>query len=156
MLGGQSQEKGASMDRELSIQHVAEKTGLSIHALRYYERLGLLVPIHRLPNVHRRYSEADLQWIEFLKCLRATGMSIAGVQRVAEVTRKGEATLRERRELLEIHRQRVSEHLQEVQQTLTRIDTKIAILRSHEVAQEHVAEKVASGSQALLKERRSS
>jgi DNA-binding transcriptional MerR regulator len=156
MLGGQSQEKGASMDRELSIQHVAEKTGLSIHALRYYERLGLLVPIHRLPNGHRRYSEADLQWIEFLKCLRATGMSIADVQRVAEVTRKGEATLRERRELLEIHRQRVSTHLQEVQQMLTRIDAKIATLRSREGAQGHDAEKMASLPHDILKERRSS
>jgi DNA-binding transcriptional MerR regulator len=47
--------------------------------LRYYERLGLLasIRISRLPNGHRRYSEVDLEWIDFVKCLRSTAMPIA-------------------------------------------------------------------------------
>jgi DNA-binding transcriptional MerR regulator len=60
------------MDNELSIQHVVEKTRLSVHTLRYYGRVGLLASVSCLLNRHRRYSEADLQWIEFLKCLRLT------------------------------------------------------------------------------------
>lgn len=75
------------MDKELPIQQVAHRTGLSIHALRYYERLGLMASISRLPNGHRRYSEADLEWIDFLKCLRATAMPIVEMQRFAEITR---------------------------------------------------------------------
>ncbi|MFL5657148.1 MAG: MerR family DNA-binding transcriptional regulator [Ktedonobacteraceae bacterium] len=49
------------MNKELSIQQVAAITGLGIHTLRYYERLGLLAStrISRLPNGHRRYSEVD-------------------------------------------------------------------------------------------------
>jgi DNA-binding transcriptional MerR regulator len=54
------------MNKELSIQQVAAITGLSIHTLRYYERLSLLAStrIRRLPNGHRRYSEVDLEWID--------------------------------------------------------------------------------------------
>jgi DNA-binding transcriptional MerR regulator len=54
------------MKKELSIQQVAAITGLGIHTLRYYERLGLLasIRIRRLPNGHRRYSEVDLEWID--------------------------------------------------------------------------------------------
>ena len=54
------------MNKELSIQQVATITGLGIHTLRYYERLGLLAStrIRRLPNGHRRYSEVDLEWID--------------------------------------------------------------------------------------------
>ena len=37
------------MDDGLTIQQVAQRTGLSIHALRYYEHLGLLTSVHRLP-----------------------------------------------------------------------------------------------------------
>ena len=54
------------MDDGLTIQQVAQRTGLSHHTLRYYEHLGLLAStrIRRLPNGHRRYSEADLEWID--------------------------------------------------------------------------------------------
>ncbi len=44
------------MDDSLTIQQVAQRTGLSHHTLRYYEHLGLLISVHRLPNGHRRYS----------------------------------------------------------------------------------------------------
>jgi DNA-binding transcriptional MerR regulator len=89
------------MNKELSIQQVATITGLGIHTLRYYERLGLLAStrIRRLPNGHRRYSEVDLEWIEFVKCLRETAMPIAEMQHFAEITRQGESTVKEQREL---------------------------------------------------------
>lgn len=62
------------MDDGLTIQQVAQRTGLSHHTLRYYERLGLLISVHRLPNGQRRYDEGDLRWIELLKCLRAVAV----------------------------------------------------------------------------------
>ena len=128
------------MDNGLTIQQVAQRTGLSIHTLRYYEHLGLLISVHRLPNGHRRYDESDLRWIDLLKCLRASAMPINEMQRFAEITRQGPSTANERRELLEAHRLRVVAQLQEIQHTLTRLDTKIAHLYSVEI--EHDTEKV--------------
>ena len=61
---------------KFSIQQVAQKTGLSIHTLRYYEKVGLLAPIQRGKNGHRQYSIEDIIWLEFLVRLRETGMSI--------------------------------------------------------------------------------
>jgi DNA-binding transcriptional MerR regulator len=130
------------MDDGLSIQQVAQRTGLSIHTLRYYERLGLLISVHRLPNGHRRYDESDLRWIDLLKCLRASAMPISEMQRFAEITRQGTATVSERRELLEAHRLSVVAQLQEIQHTLARLDTKIAHLYAVEIGQEQEAEKV--------------
>jgi predicted site-specific integrase-resolvase len=40
----------------LTIQQVAQQTGLSVHTLRYYERNGLLEPVDRASSGHRRYS----------------------------------------------------------------------------------------------------
>ncbi len=115
------------MNKELSIQQVAAITGLGIHTLPYYERLGLLAStrIRRLPNGHRRYSELDLEWIDFVKCLRETAMLIAEMQHFAEITRQGESTVKERRELLEAHQRKVSLELHEMQRTLALIDAKI-------------------------------
>jgi DNA-binding transcriptional MerR regulator len=130
------------MDDGLTIQQVAQRTGLSIHTLRYYEHLGLLVSVHRLSNGHRRYDENDLRWIDLLKCLRASAMPISEMQRFAEITRQGTSTTSEKRELLEAHRLRVVAQLQETQHTLDRLDTKIAHLHFFEIEQEQATEKV--------------
>jgi len=134
------------MDKELSIQQVAAITGLSIDTLRYYERLGLLASkkIRRLPNGHRRYSEADLEWIDFVKRLCETTMPIAQMQHFAEITRQGASTMKERLELLEAHRRKVALDLQEIQRTLALIDTKIVQYSSLEsdqsaTSKEHVS-----------------
>ena len=46
-----------------TISQVAEKSGLSAHTLRWYERIGLLDRVERGPDGRRRYSEADLEWV---------------------------------------------------------------------------------------------
>ena len=51
---------------ELTISEVADATGLSVHTLRYYERIGLIHPIDRAGSSHRRYSEDDIGWDRIL------------------------------------------------------------------------------------------
>ncbi len=115
------------MDIELlTIEQVAERTGLSAHTLRYYERIGLLDPIGRAASGHRRYAEKDLAWLEFLTRLRATGMPIHQMQEFAALRRRGDATLTERRMLLEAHQQAVQSHIAELQRNLGTIEQKIA------------------------------
>ncbi len=130
------------MDDGLTIQQVAQRTGLSIHTLRYYERLGLLISVQRLPNGHRRYDESNLQWIDLLKCLRASAMPLSEMQRFAKIAQQGPSTAHEKRELLEAHRLRVVAQLQDIERTLARLDTKIAHLRAVEVEQEQATERV--------------
>ena len=115
-------------DARLAISEVAETTGLSTHTLRYYERAGLmLTPVDRASSTHRRYSDADVAWVGFLTKLRATGMPIAVVREYADLVRRGEATTADRLELLQRHRIEVVAQLEEINQSLAAIDTKIAI-----------------------------
>ncbi|MBW4512798.1 MAG: MerR family transcriptional regulator [Scytonematopsis contorta HA4267-MV1] len=113
------------MDVELTIQQVAELTKLSVHTLRYYERIGLLAAINRAANGHRRYSSQDIAWIEFLTRLRTTGMPIRQMQQFAEMRRKGNPSVSQRRELLEVHEQQVQQQLKELSQNLSVIQEKI-------------------------------
>ncbi len=117
------------MDIELlTIEQVAEHIGLSVHTLRYYERIGLLDPVGRAASGHRRYAAKDLAWLEFLTRLRATGMSIRQMQEFAALRRQGDTTIAERRALLEAHQQMVQMHIEDLQRNLEAITRKIHIL----------------------------
>jgi DNA-binding transcriptional MerR regulator len=114
------------MTSELTIQQVAEATGLSVHALRYYEKVGLLAPIQRAANGHRRYSVEDVAWLEFLVRLRTTGMSIQQVLAFANLVRENPHDVQQRRLLLEAHRDKVKRNLEELAHHLHAIELKIA------------------------------
>lgn len=109
----------------LTIADAARESGLSVHTLRYYERAGLIDDVDRAISGHRRYSEADMAWVETIRCLRATGMPIARIRRYAELVRGG-GNERERLALLEEHREAVRAQLTEVQSHLAFVEHKIA------------------------------
>ena len=110
---------------ELTIAEVAERTGLTRHTLRYYERDGLMLDVDRAGSGHRRYTELDLGWLELITKLRATGMPIREVRRYAELVRAGDGNEEERLALLRAHRERVRARLEEIASYLDAIDMKI-------------------------------
>jgi DNA-binding transcriptional MerR regulator len=124
-----SQQGRRNMANGLTIQQSAEKTGLSVHTIRYYERIGLLPSVGRADNGHRRYSDDDIGWIEFVKCLRSTGMPISEMQRYVELQKGGDATLGDRLVLLEKHRVRIEENIGLLRGFLERIKGKISYYR---------------------------
>ena len=110
---------------DLTIQEVAQATGLTPHTLRYYERIGLIHPISRAGNTRRHYTMDDVGWINFLLKLRATGMSIRDMQRYAELQRQGDETLPERVEMLKSLRDHVEAHIAELNEHLKLVEYKI-------------------------------
>ena len=109
----------------LPIAAVAQQTGLSAHTLRYYEKAGLVESVGRNAGGQRRYAAGDLDWLSFLLRLRTTGMSIADMQRFAELRRAGSATVPQRLELLREHAEAVQAHIQELQTNLRDLNAKI-------------------------------
>ncbi len=116
------------MEKGLTIQEMVEITGVSAYTLRYYERAGLMRPqVERDDSSgYRAYTQEHVNWIAFIKRLRATGMPIRDIQRYTELLRAGEHTIPERMQLLRDHQCRVEEHLRETEQHLAAITTKIA------------------------------
>ncbi len=109
----------------LTIAETAERTGLTAHTLRYYERDGLMLSVDRSASGHRRYDEGDLEWIGMISRLRRTGMPIRDVRRYAELVRAGDGTEAERMDILQRHRGLVRAQLEETQHHLELIDRKI-------------------------------
>jgi len=111
--------------KSLTIKEMSEKTRLSIPTLRYYEEIGLLDPVERAANGHRRYTEKDLLRVDFLKRVRATGMTIKEMQHYVDLFRAGDVTLAERLAILQDHRQAVQDQIDALVDTVQFLDTKI-------------------------------
>ena len=115
----------------LSIKQAAIVSNVSVHTLRYYERIGLLPPIARDANGLRRYSERDLGAVNILLRLRDTGMSIQGMKQFASLLTQGDDGIPERLLLLEQHEKAVREKIRELESNLELIAAKIEIYKKH-------------------------
>jgi DNA-binding transcriptional MerR regulator len=117
------------LEDELGIGDVARETGLSVHALRYYERQGLMLTQHvaRGAGGHRRYSPQDVYWLRICIKLRASGMPLAEIRRFAELVREGPGNEQERLELLREQQRRVERQLAELDECLRIITRKVDV-----------------------------
>ncbi|MBA3869480.1 MAG: MerR family transcriptional regulator [Anaerolineae bacterium] len=121
-----------------TIQEAAEITDLTVHTLRYYERIGLLMPVGRAANGHRRYSQQDINLIKSLNRWRQTGMPLSDIQQYVKLVQEGETTASERRAILETHRETVVRQIEDLQSTLELIDYKIEHYANIEKEQEKI------------------
>ncbi len=115
-----------------SIADAAQRSGLSAHTLRYYERAGLLPRVARDGGGRRRFSDDDLGWIRFLSYLRATGMPIRRMHEYVRLVQQGARMSDRRRRLLEEHRDAVVRQMDRLSESLIAIEQKIAFYAKKE------------------------
>lgn len=108
----------------MKIQTFANRTGLSVYTLRYYEQLGLLVPPRNAAG-HRSYGQPEMDWVSFLKRLKDTGMPLEDMRRYAALRAEGDSTLLARRALLAQHAEALENRLAEQVRHLAALQQKI-------------------------------
>ena len=113
------------MESSLTIKEVSQRTGLSAHTLRYYEKIGLLPQVERTDSNHRRYTDQDVQWITSIKRLKATNMPLAEIQRYAALRQQGSGTEEARMQLLVDHARRLEQVIAQEQEHLQILREKI-------------------------------
>jgi DNA-binding transcriptional MerR regulator len=119
-------EPAPSGQPRLSIGEVAKRTGLSVHALRFYEREGLLAsPVDRTADGRRVYRERDLEWLDLCIKLRSSGMPLAAIRRYAELVREGPGNEKERLDILRQHQQRMITQIAALTTCLQMISFKV-------------------------------
>ncbi len=117
---------------DLSIGEVSARSGLSVHALRFYEREGLFAnPVRRLANGRRVYHEEDLEWLAICTKLRSSGMSLATIREYIDLARQGPGTERGRLELLQRHADQVEAQVRELNEALDVMRYKVRIYEEH-------------------------
>ncbi len=112
-------------DTPFLIGRLAERTGRSIHTIRWYEAQGLLPGVARDGGGRRIYADGHVGWLQLMERLRKTGMSIAEMRRYTELVRQGKATLKARQDMLQAHRERVRRTIAEWDEALALLEGKI-------------------------------
>jgi DNA-binding transcriptional MerR regulator len=60
----------------MQIGEVAERTGLSLRTIRYYEEVGLVVPSARSQGGFRLYTEPDVARLDLVKRMKPLGFQL--------------------------------------------------------------------------------
>ncbi len=68
----------------LKISEVADRTGITASALRFYENAGIVTP-DRAPNGYRVYSDTDVDALRFITRSKAVGLSLDEIAELLEL-----------------------------------------------------------------------
>lgn len=121
----------------MTITEVSQKFGMPQDTLRYYERIGLIPRVNRNKNGIRDYTEQDCKWVEFIKCMRASGLPIEVLIEYVELFQQGDATIEARKAIFVEQRRLLLERMAEMQRTLERLDYKLAVYEQTVVDKEN-------------------
>lgn len=103
----------------------ADRTGVSIETLRYYEREGLIGPIGRSSGGRRQYTEEDIFWIGLVTCFRDAGLGIADLRGFVAILR-AQRPAQDRVAFLREHRAALEQRVAALHRAMAVLDDKIA------------------------------
>ena len=109
----------------MTITEVSKKYGMTADTLRYYERIGLIPQVNRNSSGIRDFTEENCNWVQFIKCMRGAGLSIEVLIEYVRMFQEGNSTIKARKELLIEQRNQLAAKINEMQETLKRLDKKI-------------------------------
>ena len=81
----------------MTIKQVCQRYGLTQDTLRYYEKIGVIPPVHRSASGIRDSDEHDL---ENAVCLRNAGVPVESIAEYVKLYQAGDETFAARRDLL--------------------------------------------------------
>ena len=106
----------------LKISELGQKTGLSPHTIRFYEKNGLIQASVRSESGYRYYNNADVRRAEFVKTARNIGFSLDDISQLLSI--RVDKTAHSCQEVTDITRHKLDEvnariaELQSMQKTL--------------------------------------
>ena len=108
----------------MKIGQFAQRAGVGIDTVRYYERHGLLSSPDRLASGYRQYSERDIHTLQFIKRSRDLGFSMLEISELVSLWRNRRRTSASVKRIAQAHADGLNkriEAMQEMRSTLTHL-----------------------------------
>ena len=109
-----------------TMKEVSDRTGLPYETLKFYCNQGLVPNVKRDSQNHRVFDDRDVAWINSLTCLKNCRMGIREMRQYVILCLEGEASIPERKAILESKRQALEEERRRIDQAIAYIDRKQA------------------------------
>jgi MerR family transcriptional regulator, aldehyde-responsive regulator len=136
-----------------TLQEVVQRSGLSEHTLRYYERIGLLDRVKRdSKSGHRRYTAEEVQNIETLACLRTTGLSIDAMRTYFALLNDGQAAADQQLALFEAQKKALEHEIAQKQEHLRYLEHKVAFWKAVQRGDDAQAREIGAITTGLAKQ----
>jgi DNA-binding transcriptional MerR regulator len=113
-----------------TIGQVAKMKHLSISQLRYYDNQGLFPFLKRTEKGDRVFDDESLKFLDFILCLKNTGMPIKDIKQFVEMSMVGKETNHQRIEMMKQQELKIQKQIRESEENLIKIQEKIARLDS--------------------------
>ena len=105
------------------IGQVAEKFDLPISTQRYYDKQGLFPNMERVSGI-RKFSEAEIEALRVIECLKKAGMEIKDIRQFMDWCVEGPVTYPQRKELFETQKAHIEEEIARMNRTLDMLKFK--------------------------------
>jgi DNA-binding transcriptional MerR regulator len=116
-----------------SIRDASRLTGLPSSTLRYYESIGMVKPIQRgETSKHRVYSQSDINVLDTVACLNATGMKLEDMKTYIANATSGEVDAYEQVALLRSQLERLEEEERYITLRREYVSLKIEYWKAYE------------------------
>jgi Cd(II)/Pb(II)-responsive transcriptional regulator len=109
----------------MKIGELAERSGCLVETIRYYERIGLLMPPERAMNNYRTYNERHSERLLFIRHCRALDMTLDEIRTLLDFRDRPQVECAGVNDLLDKHIGHVVERIQ----ALTALEAQLRELR---------------------------
>lgn len=106
-----------------SIGQVAEMFGLPISTLRYYDKQGLFPNMERVSGI-RKFSEAEIEALRVIECLKKAGMEIRDIKQFMDWCSEGSSTYPQRKAMFEERKAHMEAEIRRMNRTLDMLKFK--------------------------------
>lgn len=87
---------------KMSSKEVADYFGVTTDTLRFYERQGVIPPVHRDKNGYRIYTDVELNWLYLVLNLKKAGLSLEKITEFSQLAlSKGQDAKAAQKQLLQ-------------------------------------------------------
>ncbi len=108
-------------ERMMTIGALAKETGIGIETIRYYERIGIMIPLARKSSGYRVFNNESFKTLRFLKHAQELGFSLAEIKDLLKLRADKES----RCEDVQV---RASKHLEDVEEKIKKLESIQTVL----------------------------
>lgn len=112
-----------------TIGEVSEMLQISISALRYYDKEGLLPLVNRTSGNIRVFDETDIECLRMIECLKTTGMQLKDIKLFFEWCEEGDSTIEQRYQLFLKQKEKTEQQIAALSLALERVNYKCEYYR---------------------------
>lgn len=134
------------MLKTYSISQVSENLQIPNSTIRYYDGLNLLPQLQKNSAGVRQFAQSDIDTLRVIECLKRAGLSIKEIKQFTELSRQGDASIEQRRELFYDARENFAKKLAQMEETMKVLDFKCAY---YDQAVEQGSEKIVQKEMSL-------